>query len=339
MSTKRTFRAAATRLLTAGQGLRPPELGERRFLHPGPVRWLRALAWAIVLFFLIALAALPVIEALSPRQEHGGPAGLMANLVGAVMAVGAYALAVWMAEGRKPSELALKPLLPELAAGMLIGAMMFAAVMSIMGGFGLYEIRSPDAAPVWTAAGRAVQSGVIEEVMIRAILLRLIWRAFGPWIAFAISSALFGFGHIANPDATVFASVCIALEAGVMLGAFYALTGRIWLSIGTHAAWNFTQGYLFGAAVSGGDFGPALASSTARPGLPEWLTGGAFGPEASLPALVVCCAVGAAVMVLAWRMGHFARAVTRCEPSLRLSRSREPGSRTPGVGEGPLPPP
>ena len=214
----RTFCANAARLLTAGGGLGPPELGERRFLRPGPLRWLRALAWAIVLFFLIALAALPLIEALSSRQAPNGPENFVANLVGAIMAVGAYALAVWMAEGRKPSELALKPLLPELVVGMLIGAAMFAVVMSIMGGFDLYVIRSLGPAPIWPAAGRAVQSGVIEEIMIRAVLLRLIWRAFGPWAAFAISSALFGLGHIANPDATVFAAVCIALEAGIMMG-------------------------------------------------------------------------------------------------------------------------
>jgi membrane protease YdiL (CAAX protease family) len=173
--------------------------------------------------------------------------------------------------------------------------------------FGLYDIQALGLAPAWISAGKAIQSGVIEELMIRAVLLRLIWRAFGPWVAFAVSAALFGFGHIANPNASVFAAVCIALEAGIMLGAFYALTGRLWLSIGLHAAWNFTQGYLFGAAVSGGDFGPSIARSTARSGVPEWLTGGAFGPEASLPGLLVCTGVGVAVMWLAWRAGHFAR--------------------------------
>ena len=299
--------AGAACILTAGQGVRPLELGERRFLHPGPLRWLRALGWAVALFFLVALAALPTAEVLGRLVPQNGAVQLAANLAGALVALAVYALAVWLAEGRRPSEIALKPMLPELGVGLLIGTAMFAAVMGILAGFDLYEIRSLGAASVWTAAGRAVQSGVVEEIMIRAILLRLVWRAFGPWIAFAVSAALFGFGHIANPNATVFAAICIALEAGIMLGAFYALTGRVWVSIGVHAAWNFTQGYLFGAAVSGGDFGPAIASSTARPGLPEWLTGGAFGPEASLPALVVCTAVGLAVMVLAWRAGHFAK--------------------------------
>jgi hypothetical protein len=90
-----------------------------------------------------------------------------------------------------------------------------------------------------------------------------------------------------------------------MLGAFYALTGRLWVSIGVHAAWNFTQGYIFGAAVSGSDLGPSIARSAAREGVPEWVTGGSFGPEGSMPALIVCTAVGVAVLYRAWTLKRF----------------------------------
>lgn len=299
--------ARAVHILAGGRGIHPPELGERRFLHPGPLRWLRALGWAVALFFLAAFASLPTAEILGQVMPQTGTAKFAASVAGALLALAVYAVAVRLAEGRRPSEIAFVPLLPELGLGLMIGAVMFAAVMGIMGGLDLYEIRSLGPAPVWTALGRAVQSGVVEELMIRAILLRLVWRAFGPWMAFILSAALFGFGHIANPNATVFAAICIAVEAGIMLGAFYALTGRIWVSVGVHAAWNFTQGYIFGAAVSGGDFGPSIVRSTARSGPSEWLTGGAFGPEASLPALVVCTLVGLAVLALAWRAGHFAK--------------------------------
>lgn len=81
-----------------------------------------------------------------------------------------------------------------------------------------------------------------------------------------LDAVLFGAGHIPNPGATVFTTAAIALEAGIMLAAFYALTGRLWVSIGFHAAWNFTQGYIFGAAVSGGDCGGELARSMPRSG-------------------------------------------------------------------------
>lgn len=289
--------------------VRPVELGERRFLHPGPLRWLRAIGWAVALFFLIALTSLSTAEFLGklwPRTS--GAAQLAANVIAVIVGLATYGVAVWLGEGRRPSEIAWRPLLPQLGLGLVIGTAMFAAVMGLMAMFGLYDLQVLGAAPAWISLGKAVQSGVVEELMIRAILLRLVWRAFGPWIAFAASAALFGFGHIANPNATVFAAVAIGLEAGIMLGAFYALTGRLWMSIGVHAAWNFTQGYLFGAAVSGGDFGPAMARSTARPGFAEWLTGGPFGPEASLPALIVCTAVGVGVTWMAWRAGQFAKA-------------------------------
>ena len=93
--------------------------------------------------------------------------------------------------------------------------------------------------------------------------------------------------------------------AGLMFCALYALTGRLWVPIGLHAAWNLAQGYLFGAVVSGTDLGGAIAVSTARPGTHPWLTGGAFGPEGSLLALLLVGAVTATALWLAHRAGHF----------------------------------
>lgn len=71
-------------------------------------------------------------------------------------------------------------------------------------------------------------------------------------------------------------------------------------------AWNFTQGDVFGTAVSGTELGSAIARSMPNVTIPEWLAGGAFGPEASLPGLVVCL-VGLAVVWLAWRRGQFSK--------------------------------
>ena len=141
----------------------------------------------------------------------------------------------------------------------------------------------------------------------RGVMLRLLWRAFGPVPAFFLSALAFGAGHLFNPASSVLAAVCIMLEAGVMLGAFYALTGRLWMSIGVHAAWNFTQGYVFGAVVSGSDLGPAIARSTARSDVPTWLSGGSFGPEASVPALVVCTGIGSAILWQAWKSGKLTK--------------------------------
>lgn len=286
----------------------PVALGERGLLRPGKLRGLRACGWAVLLFFLVAVPSGALAHFLAgvwPKANE--PMQFVASLSGALGALGIYALAVRLAEKREASEIALRPLLPQLCIGLLAGVAMFAGIMGIMAVFGLYDIQAAGPASAWTPLRKALQAGVVEELLMRAVLLRLVWRAFGPWVAFAVSCAVFGFSHLGNPNATVFAAACIALEAGVMLGAFYALTGRIWISIGTHIAWNFTQGYLFGAAVSGTALGPAIARSTPDATLPQWLTGGAFGPEASLPGLLVCLAVGLVVVWLAWRRGQFAR--------------------------------
>ena len=284
-----------------------PELGNRRILRPG--KWLpaRAIGWAIFLIFAIALAFGPGLETMTAALPQRPAFQFVAQAVGACLVVGAYAVLVRLGEARGPSELAPRRALIEVVGGLLIGLAMFSTVMAIMTGFGGYHVVYHGIAPAWHGAGLAIQSAFLEEVLVRGVVLRLMWRAFGPVAAFAISAALFGAGHIGNPGATWFTTICIAVEAGVMLGAFYALTGRLWVSIGVHAGWNFTQGYLFGAAVSGGDFGASLATSTAQPRLPAWLTGGAFGPEASLPAFAVCLGVGALVLCLSWRAGRFHR--------------------------------
>ncbi|MFO3704636.1 lysostaphin resistance A-like protein [Xanthomonas codiaei] len=282
-------------------------LGGQGILAPGRLRWLRACSWAIVLFFLVAIPTgvfSRFFGGLWPKSDE--PVQFVVSVLGALLALGIYALAVRLAERRTPSEIALRPMLPQLGIGLLAGAAMFSAVMGIMALFGLYDIQLIGPASAWTPLRKALQAGVVEELMMRAAILRLLWRAFGPWTAFAVSSAVFGLSHLGNPNATVVAAICIALEAGVMLGAFYALTGRLWVSIGVHIAWNFTQGYLFGAAVSGIAPDQAIARSTPNTAMADMLTGGVFGPEASLPAALVCLAVGLAVVWKAWRSGGFA---------------------------------
>jgi uncharacterized protein len=94
--------------------------------------------------------------------------------------------------------------------------------------------------------------------------------------------------------------------AGLMFCALFALTGRIWVPIGLHLALNFAQGYLFGATVSGNNLGGSIAVSTARPGAEAWLTGGTFGPEASVFALLLVSSVTVGALSLARKTGRLA---------------------------------
>jgi len=210
-------------------------------------------------------------------------------------------------EKRPLVEIEPRRAVPELLIGVVIGTSLFASVMAILVASGAYEVTWLGPAPAWRAASISIRAGIIEEIVFRGILLRLLWSTFGLRIALAVSAALFGAAHLVNPGATILSALSIALEAGVMLGAFYALTGRLWTSIGVHGAWNFAQSYLFGATVSGQKLGRALAHGVPKPDMPAWLTGGSFGPEASVVAILVCGAAGAVMLTMLARQSARSR--------------------------------
>ena len=93
----------------------------------------------------------------------------------------------------------------------------------------------------------------MEELLFRGILFRWLEEFGGSWVALALTSALFGAGASVNPNATALAAFAIAVEAGVLLGGAYMLTRNLWMPMGLHAAWNFTQGEIFDVPVSGSD--------------------------------------------------------------------------------------
>ncbi len=217
-----------------------------------------------------------------------------AVVIAAVVIVGYKAYKRWV-ERAPDTELSFTRALPELGAGLLIGALLFCfmtGVVALLGGFEIIGVRG--AGQIWSMIAIAIVSGTFEEVLFRGLMLRHLESLTGTWIALAITSALFGAGHIFNPDATWFAAFAIAIEAGVLLGAAYLLTRRLWLAIGIHAAWNFTQGWVFSVPVSGGD-APLGLLITRRIG-PDWLTGGQFGLEASAVAMVVATLAGVALL-------------------------------------------
>jgi hypothetical protein len=171
--------------------------------------------------------------------------------------------------------------------------------------FDHYDVRPDVADPPTGMIAVAIVSGVVEEVLLRGIVFRLLTRAFNVWWALGLSSLLFGLLHLGNDNATLFSALAIALEAGVLLAAFYLWTGRLWASIGAHAAWNFTQGYIFGAPVSGIDTGDGVLDAIPDAGDPVLFTGGAFGPEAALAAVLVVTAAG---VLIVWDARRRARA-------------------------------
>jgi hypothetical protein len=113
-------------------------------------------------------------------------------------------------------------------------------------------------------------------------------------LAWLISSLAFGTAHATNPNATMLSTFNIVL-AGLMLSLPYLLTGQLAISIGLHATWNLFQGNVFGFPVSGS--APRRRLLNLDQGGPELWTGGAFGPEGGLLA-VVWMLIGCGLIVL-----------------------------------------
>lgn len=154
--------------------------------------------------------------------------------------------------------------------------------------------------------------GYYEELLVRGYLLRNLAEGlgFGPistrWallLAWLLTSALFGFLHAGNPNASFVSSANIGL-AGLFLGLAILLTGELAIPIGLHIAWNFFQGNIFGFPVSGTRVSDATLFAIQQAGPEQW-TGGAFGPEAGLIGLIAI-AVGSGLILLwvRWRTGR-----------------------------------
>lgn len=220
----------------------------------------------------------------------------------AIAGFAVYLAYAYFIEQRFASELGLPGMGRELGIGLLIGAGLYTACELILMVLGIYRISGLNPISYMVPAiAMALSSSVFEELLFRGVLFRSIETWFGSWAALVLSSLVFGLTHLLNPQGTMEGALFIAVEAGILLAAAYMLTRRLWLSIGFHMAWNYTQSAIFSGIVSGNDAQQGLIRSTMKG--PDWLTGGNFGVESSVLALVVCTTTGIVMLVMAARRG------------------------------------
>lgn len=222
--------------------------------------------------------------------------------------LGLVAMAIYLAylrivERREATELSLPGAGREWAIGALIGAGLYTACVLILMLLGIYRIEGMNPASfLIPAIALAVKSGIFEELVFRGVLLKSLEDMLGTWVAVILSSATFGFLHLLNPDATIGGAIYISIEAGLLLAGAYLVTRRLWMCIGFHMTWNYVQSAVFSGIVSGGVTDPGLLRDTIAG--PDLLTGGSFGMERSVIALVLCTTTGVILLLIAMRRGH-----------------------------------
>ena len=241
----------------------------------------------------------------------GRPLAAAAAVVGmAAAGVAVYVGFGRLVERRRVDELSLMGMGRELGLGLAVGAGLYAGCVLILMVLGIYRIEGLNP---WVfllpAVAMALSSGIFEELLFRGVLFRTVEDVFGSWVSLAVSSLVFGFVHLVNPAATVMGAVFISIEAGLLLAAAYMVTRRLWLGIGFHIAWNYTQSGIFSGIVSGSDSDPGLIRASIDG--PLALTGGSFGLESSLVAFLLCTATGLILLAIAIRRGHVVPPVWR----------------------------
>lgn len=126
--------------------------------------------------------------------------------------------------------------------------------------------------------GIGLATGYSEELGFRGYILQNMEEGIGLRWAVLVSCILYGAMHMANPNSTILSGLLI-MGFGFLRIFGWLRTGQLWLSIGMHAGWNFFQGPIFGFSISGLESNHLIKHTLKGP---TWLTGGEFGPEASL---------------------------------------------------------
>ena len=211
--------------------------------------------------------------------------------VGIVLSIiyASYAGYVKWIEKRRNTEYAPELGVRELSLGVFAGAGLVMVQVIILWIMGFYRVH-----------GIAYSYGIVsflflnlimaflEELVSRGIVFRILEDGLGTWIALVLSVLEAGLTHAANNGATVLSTIAVGLEFGAMQTIIYMLTRRLWMVTGLHLAWNFTMGGIFGLNVSGMELAGLFKSTLTGPVL---FTGGQWGIEAALPAILICSGV------------------------------------------------
>ncbi len=271
-----------------------------------PPLWLRILQFPLTRIIILGGALFTFMAWAQEQLDrfHAAPlANAAVQIVLGLLAIGLYLAWGKFIERRAVTELATPGLAREWGVGALYGAGLYTASAVVLMLLGIYKVEGVNGLLfLLPNLALGIKSGIFEELIFRGVLFQSVEAMFGSWAGILVSSLAFGLLHLLNPGATLGGAVYICVEAGLLLSAAYLVTRRLWICMGFHMAWNYFQSAVFSGVVSGALSDPGLLK--ARIEGPELLTGGSFGMEHSVVALVLCTSAGVVLLVTAIRRNH-----------------------------------
>ncbi len=159
---------------------------------------------------------------------------------------------------------------------LLVGSEIGLGVMSF-GGFATHGQEALISGALWGAG--FVLVAMIEEMLTRGYLLARLARALGFRWGAIVTTVFFSALHLGNSGESTIGIATVVLSGLVFCYAIWK-TGSIWWGFGWHGAWDWGETYLYGAPDSGVPANGSFMILHARG--PDWLSGGATGPEGSV---------------------------------------------------------
>ncbi len=265
--------------------------------------------WKVLAYFALAIPLVVLTSVASKAMPDGfshyvpGPLLAFAGLLGAAWIFLRREGAPLASLGLAVNRAFLRQFSLGLAGGIGLLAVVAAAVY-LSNGYHLE--RNPAATPLTLLRGAwlFLAIALFEEALFRGYAFQRAIRGMGPRAAQLLFAVLFCLVHLNNDGMSgptlVLAMLNIFL-AGLMLGYCYLRSGGLALPVGVHMGWNWAQaslGFAGSGNASKGYWTPVYHDQA------SWISGGAFGLEASLAGVVV---LALAALALAFWKGGAAR--------------------------------
>ncbi len=256
----------------------------------------RMITASLAMFLPLALS-FALMETLLPK----GTGVAWPNLVAALVCVLGYRVYVKRVERRAVTELSGSGAPAEWAAGAGLGVLLGLLTLAPLYVLGVYRIEGVgEGFQLLKQIPEMLLVSVLEELLIRAVMFRIAEQAWGSQRALVFSTVLFVAAHL--PGEISLIGVLVTAAASLAFTAAYQLSRRLWLPMGMHFAWNYLFSAVFSVPVSGHEASGWLRGSLSGP---EWLSGAAYGIEASTIALLVWVVADAILLHRVYRRGKF----------------------------------
>jgi CAAX protease family protein len=250
--------------------------------------------WHIIAFFLITFVALGILEAVAAVAfgpvaiDSQKPVFQWISLTSVVIATWIMLRRVeklpWSTVGLDRA--AASPRL--IITGALLGGLTIGIASLVLFAIGMLRIDRTIPGSWWGEAWRAtlvfLPAAFFEELFIRGYVFAVLRRAAGWKLALIVTSVVFGLLHAWNPNPDA-ESILAVIVAGFFLGAIFLATRSLYAAGAAHFAWNWVMSGAMHIAVSGLP-SPDPDYRVVETG-PDWLTGGPWGPEGGLMAVMV----------------------------------------------------